>query len=183
MMNPSGDDRVSGDRISDHWISIAVLGRPRGNRGELTAESLSSRPQRFSTLKEVRLLGESGAAFQVEEVWNHGGTLIFKFAGVDSISDAEKLRGFEVQVPRSERIELEPGEYFHSDIIGCEVRDRATDRVIGRVTNFEEYGGPPLLEIDKGPLRIPFVKAICVDIRPEEKLIRVDLPEGLEELP
>jgi hypothetical protein len=27
------------------------------------------------------------------------------------------------------------------------------------------------------------VKAICVDIRPEERLIRVDLPDGLESLP
>jgi hypothetical protein len=49
------------------------------------------------------------------------------------------------------------------------------------VTSFEEYGGPPLIEIDGGML-IPFVKTICVDIRPWEKLIQVDLPEGLEDL-
>ena len=55
-------------------------------------------------------------------------------------------------------------------------------RVVGHVTNFEEYGGPPLIEIDGGKLLIPFVKAICVDIRPDMKLIQVDLPEGLEDL-
>ncbi len=55
-------------------------------------------------------------------------------------------------------------------------------RVIGRVTNFEEYGGPPLIEIDSGRMLIPFVKAICVDIQPEANLIQVDLPEGLEDL-
>jgi 16S rRNA processing protein RimM len=161
-------------------VAVAVLGRPRGNRGELTAESLSSKPERFAKLKQVRLLGD-GASYQVEEVWEHGGALVFKFQGVDSITDAEKLRGAEVQVPASERVELEPGEYFHSDIVGCEVRERSSGRVIGRVTNFEEYGGPPLIEIDNGKLLIPFVKAICVDIRPEEKLIQVDLPEGLED--
>jgi 16S rRNA processing protein RimM len=118
----------------------------------------------------------------VEEVWEHGGALVFKFRGVDSISEAEHLRGAEVQVPKSERVTLEPGEYFHSDIIGCEVRERVSGRVIGRVTRFEEYGGPPLIEIDAGRILIPFVKAICVDIRPEEKLILADLPEGLEEL-
>jgi 16S rRNA processing protein RimM len=163
------------------WVAVAVLGRPRGNRGELTAESLSSRPERFARLKEVRLMGD-GSAYQVEEVWEHSGALVFKFHGVDSISDAEKLRGAEVQVPVSERVELEPGEYFHSDLIGCEVRDRLSGRVLGRVTDFEEYGGPPLLEIDGGKMLIPFVKAICVDIRPEEKLIQVDPPEGLEDL-
>jgi 16S rRNA processing protein RimM len=157
------------------------LGRPRGNRGELTAESLSSKPERFAQLKEVRLMGDGGA-YQVEEVWEHAGALVFKFRGVDSISDAEKLRGAEVQVPRAERVALEPGEYFHSDLIGCEVRERASGRVIGRVTSFEEYGGPPLIEIDGGRILIPFVKAICVDIRPDLKLIQVDLPEGLEEL-
>jgi len=163
-----------------------VLGRPRGNRGELTAESLSSKPERFQKLREVRLLPanatEAASTQTVEEVWEHSGTLIFKFAGVDSISDAEKLRGAEVQVPLSERVELEPGEYFQSDLIGCEVRERAAGRVIGKVTGFEEYGGPPLLEIDGGRLSIPFVKAICVDIRPAEKLILAELPEGLEEL-
>lgn len=167
--------------MSSDWVAVAVLGKPRGNRGELTAESLSSRPERFARLKTVRLVGE-GQAYDVEEVWEHAGALVFKFRGVDSISDAERLRGAEVQVPGSERVELEPGEYFHSDLIGCEVRDRSSGRLIGHVTNFEEYGGPPLLEIDGGRMLVPFVKAICVDIRPEVKLIQVDLPEGLENL-
>ena len=159
---------------------MAVLGRPRGIRGELTAISLSGRPERFARLTHVRLLGD-GSCYEVEEIWEHAGALIFKFLGVDSMTDAEKLRGAEVQVPRSERIELEPEEYFHSDLIGCEVRDRSSGRVIGRVTNFEEYGGPALLEIDGGRMLIPFVKVICVDIRAEEKLILAELPEGLEE--
>jgi 16S rRNA processing protein RimM len=173
------------DSSACEWIAVAVLGRPRGNRGELTASSLSSKPERFARLKEVRLVGErpgDAASYEVEEVWEHSGELVFKFRGVDSISDAEKLRGTEVQVPRSERVELEPGEYFHSDLIGCEVRERVSGRTVGKVTNFEEYGGPPLLEIDGGRVLIPFVKAICVDIRPDEKLIQVEIPEGLENL-
>ena len=165
------------------WVAVALLHRARGIRGEVSAESLSSKPERFAKLKKVRLAGGSlPGTYEVEEVWQHGGSLIFKFTGIDSMTDAEKLRGAEVQVPRAERVELEPGEYFHSDVIGCEVRDRASDRVIGKVTNFEEYGGPPLIEIDGGRMLIPFVKAICVDIQPEAKLIRVELPEGLEEL-
>ena len=168
------------------WIAVAVLGRPRGNRGELTAASLSSKPERFARLKQVRLVpvnaAEAARHYDVEEVWEHAGGLVFKLAGVDSISDAEKLRGAEVQVPAAERVELEPGEYFHSDLIGCEVRERVSGRVVGKVTDFQEYGGPPLLEVDGGRLLIPFVKAICVDIRPAEKLILTELPEGLESL-
>jgi 16S rRNA processing protein RimM len=164
------------------WVSVAVLGRPRGNRGELTAESLSSRPERFAQLREVRLLGD-GTLHHVDEVWDHQGVLVFKFRGVDSITDAEKLRGAEVQVPMAERIALDRGEYFQSDIVGCEVHERGSGRLVGRVTRFEEYGGPPLIEIDDGRMLIPFVEAICVDIRPEERRIDVELPAGLEDLP
>ncbi len=166
----------------DEWISIAQLGKPRGIGGEILGYSLSSKPERFARLKTVRVVSDVIATYTVEEVWEHKGALVFKFEGIDSMTDAGKLRGADVQVPRSERVELEPGEYFHSDLIGCEVRDRASNRVLGRVTAFEEYGGPPLLEIDKGRLLIPFVKQICVDIRPEEGFILTDLPEGLENL-
>jgi 16S rRNA processing protein RimM len=119
---------------------------------------------------------------QVERVWDHAGTLIFKFQGLNSINDVEKYRGAEVQVPAAERVALEPGEYFYSDLTGCELRDRVTNRLIGRVTDMVEYGGPPLLEIDGGRVLVPFVKAICTDIRPADRVILADLPEGLEDL-
>jgi 16S rRNA processing protein RimM len=167
--------------LSNEWTTVAVLNRPRGNKGELTATCLSSKPERFADLRSVHLFG-AGEAFEIENVWDHDGAMVFKFRGVDSISDAEKLRGAEVRVPKAERAALEPGEYFQSDLLGAEVRDRASDRFIGNVTGWEEYGGPALLEVDNGRLLIPFVKAICVDIQPEIRLIKVDLPEGLEQL-
>ena len=161
------------------WVTVAVLVRPRGIRGEVTAVSQSGHPERFAQLKSVRLFG-TGAEYKVERVWDHLGTLVFKFAGVDSMNDAELLRGAEVRIPPGERVALDPGEYFQSDLIGCEVRDHLTKRVIGRVTGWEEYGGPSLLQVDGGRILIPFVKAICVDIRPADRVIETLLPEGLE---
>jgi 16S rRNA processing protein RimM len=166
-------------------VTVALLVRPRGIRGEITAISQSGHPERFAQLKSVRLFiadkPGSGAEYQVERVWDHLGTLVFKFAGVDSMNDAELLRGAEVCIPPGERVALEPGEYFQSDLIGCEVRDYESKRVIGRVTGWEEYGGPSLLQVDGGRVLIPFVKAICVDIRPADRVIETLLPEGLED--
>jgi 16S rRNA processing protein RimM len=163
------------------WTAIAALVKPRGNKGELTAVSLSSKPDRFAHLTKVHLFGD-GSEFTIERIWDHDGTLVFKFAGVDSINDAEKLRGAEVRVPSEERVPLDEGEYFHSDLIGCEVRDLATNRLIGKVTGWEEYGGPSLLDVDNGRILIPFVKAICPEIDPQARIIKVLLPEGLEDL-
>ncbi len=164
------------------WVTIAILGRPRGNKGEVTSSPLTSHEDRFEDLETVQLFGATGQGteYVVERIWIHQGTPIFKFAGVDSINAAELLRGREVRVPKEERVELEDGEFFHDDLIGAEVRDRVSDRLIGKVTGWEEFGGPALLEIDGGRVLIPFVKEICVEILPDQQLIRVDLPQGLE---
>ena len=161
------------------WVTVALLGKTRGNRGELTAFPLTSKLERFESLKEVFLFG-SGERRQVEATWFHGDTLIFKFQGIDTISDAERLTGAEVRIPVSERVPLEPGEYFQSDLIGCDVIDRRTGESIGRVTGWDDGGGAGLLVI--GDLLIPFVRSICVEIDPAAHRIVVNLPEGLKDL-
>jgi 16S rRNA processing protein RimM len=161
------------------WVAIALLGKTRGNRGEITAVALSSRPERFENLHEVWLFG-AGQRFEVEHTWFHDGTLIFKFRGVDSISAAELLFGNEVRIPAAARIALEVGEFFHDDLIGCEVIDRRTGAALGRVAGFDESGGAGNLVV--GDLLIPFARAICVEIDPAARRIAVELPEGLKEL-
>jgi 16S rRNA processing protein RimM len=163
----------------DGWVTVAVLGRTRGNRGELTAWPLTSKPARFESLKEVFLFG-SGERHAVESVWFHGDKLIFKFAGIDTISDAERLSGAEVRIPFSERAPLDPGEFYESDLIGCDVVDRRTGESIGRVTAFNDGGGSGLLVVDD--LLIPFARSICVEIDPAARRIAVELPEGLKDL-
>jgi 16S rRNA processing protein RimM len=161
------------------WITIALLGKTRGNRGELTAIPLSSKLERFETLNEVFLFG-SGDRHEVESTWFHGETLIFKFRGVDTISDAERLIGAEVRIPANQRVALDEGEFFQSDLIGCDVVDRRTGERIGRVEAWDDAGGAGLLVL--GDLLIPFARSICVDIDPAARRITVELPEGLKDL-
>jgi 16S rRNA processing protein RimM len=162
------------------WVALALLGKPRGNRGEITAFPFIPKPGRFEALREVFLFG-AGDRFQIENAWFHQGTLVFKFRGVDTIDAAERLRGAEVRVPARERAPLEPGEFFQSDLVGCEVVDRRSGCSLGRVTAWQDAGGPGLLVVE-GRLLIPFARSICVEIDPAARRIAVELPEGLEDL-
>ncbi len=117
---------------------------------------------------------------EVENTWMHGDHLIFKFKGVDSISDAEKLAGAEVAIPFEQRAALAEDEVYESDLIGCEVFD-ATGRSLGVVTDFEETGGTPLLRVGED-LLIPFAKSICTNIDLDRKRIVVNPPDGLLDL-
>ena len=162
------------------WVTVAVLRKTRGNRGEITAVALSSKPERYQALREVYLFG-SGEPYQVESAWFHNGTLVLKFRGVDTISEAAKLAGAEVRITESERAALEPGEFFQSDLVGCEVVERRTGASLGRVTGWEDSGGPGLLIVEGG-LMIPFARSICVGIDVAARRITVELPEGLKDL-
>jgi len=165
---------------ADGWVAIAVLGKTRGNRGEVTAVPLSGKPERFEALREVFLFG-SGTRYEVESTWFHQGSLIFKFRGVDTISEAELLSGAEVCVPPDQRAALEPGEFFQDDLVGCQVFERRTGQALGAVSGWESGGGAGLLVVNGG-LLIPFARSICVEIDPAARRIVVDLPEGLKEL-
>jgi 16S rRNA processing protein RimM len=170
------------DKTEDlqNWVAIALLGKPRGNRGELTAISFSSKPERFDSLQRVYLSGHA-EPFLIEEIWEHKGALVFKFGGIDSISDAEKFHGCEVRVPAAERAPLEPGEYYHSDLIGCTVIDKSTGQSLGKVTALQDAGGGGLLVID-GNILFPFATGLCKRIDISERRIEVEVPAGLLEL-
>ena len=164
-------------------VAVGRILRERGRIGELTAEIYSSQPGRAEKLKDVVLsLGGLKRPVQVERLWYHNGRPVFKFFGIDSISDAEVWRGADLLAPESERARPEEGEYSHADLIGCEVWAPAQ---MGLVRGVEDYGGQTLLRVEKsggGEMLIPFVKAICREIDVARKIIRVELPEGLTEL-
>jgi 16S rRNA processing protein RimM len=172
------------------WVAIGVLGKTRGNRGELLAVALAGRPERFEGLQRVWLFGGNpavagGTPYEVESVWLHDGRPVLKFRGVDTISDAEMLTGAEIRLPFADRLPLEEGEVYQADLIGCEVLERANGERLGAVTRLQESGGPGLLEVktpDGGELLIPFARSICVEIDVAARRILVELPEGLKEL-
>lgn len=159
-------------------VAIAHLIRARGNKGELAALPLSSRLDR---IKQVIV---NNAPMEVEQTWMHGDRVIFKFKGIDTITDAERLAGADVLIPLDERPQAPEGEYYQSDLIDCQVVDQS-GRILGTVQGLEETGGVPLLEIrtpDGKELLIPFAKAMLVNIDLERKRIDVNLPAGLDEL-
>jgi 16S rRNA processing protein RimM len=130
-------------------------------------------------------LGEDGSRreLQLEQSWPHKGSVVLKFAGIDSISRAEALQGCELQVPREERAQLEPGWNFVSDLIGCVLFDG--DREIGQVEDLRFGAGEaPLLVVKAGAseFEIPYAEAYLQSVDIPGKRIRMNLPEGLLEV-
>lgn len=125
---------------------------------------------------------------EVEELWPHKGMLVLKFAGVESISDAEMLVGSELQVPSTERAGLEPGWNYVSDLVGCSLLNHG--REIGRVEDVQFGAGeaPLLIVVDvknvgaKNRFEIPFAEAYLEGVDLSRRQVRMKLPDGLLEV-
>src|SRR5271157_3218742 len=175
---------------SGEWISLAVVVKTQGRRGEVAAELHTDVPDRFRQEMRLWALAKDGERREVtvEDLWPHKSFLVLKFQGIETISDAEPLVGAELQLPRSERAELEPGWTYLSDLIGCTVFDG--QREIGEIEDVQFGAGEaPLLVVrarekdkEKLPHEIPFAEAYLEKLDLERKQVRMKLPEGLLEV-
>lgn len=158
--------------------------KTQGRHGEVGAEVLSDVPDRFTIGMKLLALPKAGRdrrTLEVRELWPHKGLLIFKFEGVDSISDAELLVGCELQIPSADRSKLEFGWSYVSDLVDCIVVDQGSE--IGRIEDVQFGAGEaPLLivrDAAKRLVEIPFAEAYLDGVDVEGKQVRMKLPEGL----
>ncbi len=171
--------------MNDDLVSIAKLLRTRGLRGELVAEMLTDFPNRFDGLKNVIAIFPNGKHenLEIEKFWFQKDRIILKFKGFDTIEKAEALKNVEVCVAESDAVELGDDEFFDWEIEGCVVETIEGEK-IGTVREIMRTSGCENLVVisatdENKDFLIPFVAAICVEMDIENKLIKVDLPEGL----
>lgn len=169
---------------SGEFITLARVLKTQGREGEVAAEVHSDVPGRFTPGMKLLALGESEVPrreLEVEDLWPHKGLLVLKFAGIDSISDAETLVGCELQVRLGQRVPLQEGWTYVSDLIGCTVFDHI--REIGRIEAVQFGAGEaPLLVVTDGEGKkfdIPFAEAYLEAVDVSHKQLRMRLPEGI----
>ena len=170
--------------MNSDLIAVARIAKSRGLRGELVADVLTDFPERFEDLETVIAILPDGKRrdLKIERFWFQKGRIILKFAGFDSIETAETLRNAEICVLESDAVKLEEDEFFDWQLAGCAVETVEGER-IGRVKELMRTGGTEILVVegaDKEYL-IPFAETICTEVDVENKLIKVDAPEGLLE--
>jgi 16S rRNA processing protein RimM len=178
------------------WVLVARLIRPHGRRGELVAEILTDFPERFHERSRLFLIptervGSRPREVLLENFWFLRSRMVMKFQGVDSINDAEALRGFEVAIPAGERAPLEAGSVYVSDLIGCRVVDLNRDGAdVGEVVDVDrDSSSTELLVVRRRDRRegdqdalIPFVRDYTVRVDAAHRLLEMRLPEGLLEI-
>jgi 16S rRNA processing protein RimM len=172
------------------YIVIARVLRPQGRHGEVLADILTDFPEKFAERKILWLSAPDGSnrrELNLEGHWEHKGYIVLKFAGVDSISEAELLAGNLVEIAASERAELESGAFYVSDLIGNTVVDTGVKppASVGVVEDVQQgVGAAPLLIVRNGnqEFEIPFAEAYIVRFDRDARVLEMNLPRGLLEV-
>ncbi|HSM79092.1 MAG TPA: ribosome maturation factor RimM [Bryobacteraceae bacterium] len=192
----------------EEWVWLARIRRPQGRKGEVLAEILTDFPQKFAERRQLWLLHESVAGthgrqsppskpaepanppreVRLNNHWLHKGGVVLHFEGVESISDAEKLAGLMVAIPRAERAPVGEDEVYIADLVGCTLVDVAnpdSPAIVGEIEDVERDAGPvPILIVRSaaGEVLIPFAKSYLRTIDLAGRRVEMALPEGLVDL-
>ena len=164
----------------DDLVPMAHVKEPYGLSGRVKLYTYSGDPL---ALAEIAGWWISGAppgsrewvALTPDEVNEHGGFLVAKFPGVDDRDAAVALKGRQIAVRRSAFPANVAGEYYWSDLIGLEVKNR-DGLLFGLVENLLDLGPHQVLRVTGGEreVLIPFVAQYVDAVDVAAKLITVD---------
>ena len=100
-------------------IVVGVVLKPHGLRGELTVQSRSDNPDRWTSGSVV--FDEAGTSYRVTAARAHGARLLVSFDGITDRAAAESLHGRTLLVPESWLPALPEGEWWPHQLEGCRV--------------------------------------------------------------
>ncbi len=133
------------------FLEIGTIVSPQGLKGNVKVQSDTDFPERFQK-PGIRWITKpqqpSPQQIQLEKGWKIPGKNMFvvKFAGINDRQTAETLRGCKIFVLKSDKPQLEEGEYHVSDLIDLEVYIQATGESVGVVVDVFAAGND-ILEV------------------------------------
>ena len=120
--------------------------------------------------------------YEVEKVSYKKASVLLKLSGVDTVSDAEKLKDKTVYCTKEELGDLPQDTYFVADLLGCFVYNN--DVLLGKLKDVIPTGSADVYEIEdesRKCIYLPAIKENILSIDIAEKRIEVSIPEGLLE--
>lgn len=158
----------------EQYLEIGKVVSTHGLRGELRVDPWCDSPQFLCQFKTLYLKkGETKLSVSSRP---HKTIAIVKAKGIDTIEEAEKLRGRVLYINRSDA-RLAPGEYFIQDLMGLDVIDIDTSKSYGKITDVLKTGANDVYQVTdekKKDYLIPVIDDVVkeIDIKGGKVLIK-----------
>ena len=163
------------------YLVVGTLRRPHGLRGEILMDVRTDFPERLKGGVTV-FLGRHHEPAVISACRPHARGLLIHFQALDSREAAAAYCGRDVYVLTADRPRLPAGQYYHHELLGCDVVDEDRGSV-GALVEILQTGANDVYVI-KGAsgreLLLPAIEGVVLEIDPSRHLIRVRTPDGIE---
>lgn len=172
-------------RNNPDYINIGKLTSAVGIRGEIRVMLYAGESDNLKKGAEIGLaLGKKEETVSVTSIRYQNGKPVIKVSGYEDRTAVEALRNSEIYIRTDSLEELPEGEFYIRDLIGFEVFDRTSDKMLGKVSDYIANRAQPLWEVtadDEQQILIPDVDAFVKEISGDERVVYVELIPGFLE--
>lgn len=161
---------------------IGKIMNTHGVRGEMKVAPLTDDPSRYDVLEHVFIEDRKKryTEYEVEGVRYHKEHVLIKLKGIDDMDAAKLHKNHYLAINNSDRMPLEEGAYYISDLIGLEVYE--DDTKLGTLKEVLQPGANDVYVLDSTlypELCIPALKTVILSVDLEAGRMNVKLPKGL----
>ncbi len=160
---------------------IGIIVKPQGIKGEVKVKPVSPDPERFNDLEKVYIRLKNLQTYAIENIRISNSFVFLKLAQIDSRNDAELLRGKEILISEDQLIDLDDGEYFVHDLIGCQIISE-DGLIIGEISDIIQNSSNDiyLVKNQKGhEYLIPAIADVIQKVDIQAKQITIHVLDGL----
>lgn len=166
------------------YIKIGQIINTHGCRGELKVFPLTDDINRFHELKHVYV--RNGSAYHEYGVAGarvYKGLILIYLDGINTMNDAERLKGRYLELPVSELKKLPEGQYYIFQLIGFNVLDEG--KHIGKIIDILKTGSNDVYVVKKAGSKkevlIPALKSVVKKICMKSGTVEIKMPPGLDD--
>ena len=159
------------------FVAVGRVLTSWGVKGEVEVEVLTDFPDRFAPDEELYI---EGRAVTVEGCKWHRGRTILKLITIDSVEDAEKLRGRLLEMPQSRLHPLSEDEYYQFQLLGLEVWTNDGE-FLGRIAQILPTGSNDVyvVPVTDGEVLIPAIEDVVKSVDIANGRVTIEAVNGL----
>lgn len=163
-------------------IPVGYVRRAHGIRGDVVIRRLlEDAEQRLVPGSVFDTDEDPHRTLTIESVVASGTDFRVHFVGIDDRNASETLKGVQLVIDAANRRNLGAGEWWPEDLVGCSAVD-VSGATVGEVVEVIFAGVQDRLVVmrpDGARAEVPFVEALVPSVDMEERVVTLDLPEGL----
>jgi 16S rRNA processing protein RimM len=169
----------------EKWFNVGKIVNTHGIKGEVRVISRTDfAEERYRVGNKLYIFTsdkETPLEVIVRSHRQHKQFDLLEFEGYSNVNEVEAFKGSILKVPKDQLGQLDEGEYYFHQIVGCKVISE-NDEEIGEIKEILTPGANDVWVVNGKngkEILIPFIDDIVKEININDKVIKIEVMEGL----